>query len=388
MTTAVTNSCSTPPLPLAGGGAAAPSQSPVQSPIQAPIQGGGMPAVAYGAPVDPAAQQAYAVQPVAVAPQPQLQPQAQATQGGGLVQPAPVTECGPQAVAAQPAAAIGAAPAPAAAPAPVAAPAAVAPAAGAPAVAAAPVAAPAAAAQPDAPAPTAIAGASGGGDIAPAAGTAAPGDMSAIIPALQQVITTLNSLISALQAQSVQGGGAPGGCTCSTPNAVADATAAGTVVGQAPAPTTPAPPAADPASAGKLNEAGLTSKGKELDAEQRRLTEIVLQQGKKMGASEKVLKAAVATMIVESTIHNYNHGDRDSQGLFQQRPSQGWGSVDQVRDPVHAATKFYERAMNVDAAKPQISMGDMSQKVQVSAFPDRYAQHEAEAAKIVAAFNA
>src|SRR5215218_6377165 len=56
---------------------------------------------------------------------------------------------------------------------------------------------------------------------------------------------------------------------------------------------------------------------------------------------------AVATAIQESKLVNVDYGDRDSLGLFQQRPSQGWGTPAQVQDPVYAAGTFYERLVRV-----------------------------------------
>src|SRR5215213_4622525 len=56
---------------------------------------------------------------------------------------------------------------------------------------------------------------------------------------------------------------------------------------------------------------------------------------------------ALATAMQESRLRNLDYGDRDSLGLFQQRPSQGWGTPEQVRDPVYAAGKFYDHLVQV-----------------------------------------
>jgi murein DD-endopeptidase MepM/ murein hydrolase activator NlpD len=74
--------------------------------------------------------------------------------------------------------------------------------------------------------------------------------------------------------------------------------------------------------------------------------------------------------------------DHDSQGLFQQRPSAGWGSPAQVRDPVYAATKFYDKLKTVDGWE-KMSLTEAAQKVQISAYPDAYAKHEPLATQIV-----
>ncbi len=84
----------------------------------------------------------------------------------------------------------------------------------------------------------------------------------------------------------------------------------------------------------------------------------------------------------ESTLNNINYGDRDSLGLFQQRPSQGWGTPAQVTDPVYATTIFIERLLEVpgwDALPVTVA----AQAVQRSAFPDAYAKWEGLAAELV-----
>jgi hypothetical protein len=76
--------------------------------------------------------------------------------------------------------------------------------------------------------------------------------------------------------------------------------------------------------------------------------------------------------------------DHDSQGLFQQRPSAGWGSVEQITDPGYATAAFLSGLRNVDGWR-QMPLTDAAQAVQVSAFPFAYAQWESMAAKTVAA---
>ncbi|MEE1737075.1 M23 family metallopeptidase [Streptomyces sp. BE147] len=92
---------------------------------------------------------------------------------------------------------------------------------------------------------------------------------------------------------------------------------------------------------------------------------------------------AVATAMQESTLHNLRHGDRDSQGLFQQRPSQGWGTVAQVTDPIHASNKFYDGLVEI----PNWDTKDLAraaQGVQRSGIPDAYAKWETSAGRLVA----
>jgi murein DD-endopeptidase MepM/ murein hydrolase activator NlpD len=91
---------------------------------------------------------------------------------------------------------------------------------------------------------------------------------------------------------------------------------------------------------------------------------------------------AVSTAIQESGLRNLPYGDRDSLGLFQQRPSQGWGTPEQVRDPVYASTRFYAKLLTVDGWQ-QMPLTVAAQKVQVSAYPRAYARHESDARQLV-----
>jgi hypothetical protein len=92
---------------------------------------------------------------------------------------------------------------------------------------------------------------------------------------------------------------------------------------------------------------------------------------------------ALATALQESGLRNLDYGDRDSLGLFQQRPSQGWGSPAQVRDPRYAATQFYERLVEVPGWA-EMPLWKAAQTVQRSAFPLAYAKWEQLAADLLA----
>ncbi len=87
---------------------------------------------------------------------------------------------------------------------------------------------------------------------------------------------------------------------------------------------------------------------------------------------------ALATAIQESKLRNLDYGDRDSLGLFQQRPSQGWGTAEQVTDPVYATSIFYDRLVTVPQYT-EIPVTEAAQAVQRSAFPNAYADHESTA---------
>ncbi|MGW1539760.1 C40 family peptidase [Streptomyces sp. NPDC002309] len=84
---------------------------------------------------------------------------------------------------------------------------------------------------------------------------------------------------------------------------------------------------------------------------------------------------ALATALQESGLRNLTYGDRDSLGLFQQRPSQGWGTTNEILDPVHASTKFYEGLRKVSGWQ-SLSVTQAAQAVQRSGFPDAYAKWE------------
>jgi hypothetical protein len=86
---------------------------------------------------------------------------------------------------------------------------------------------------------------------------------------------------------------------------------------------------------------------------------------------------AIATAIQESSLRNIDYGDRDSVGLFQQRPSQGWGEADQIMDPHFSTGKFYDALVQVDGWQ-DLEITVAAQRVQRSAFPEAYGQHEAE----------
>ena len=112
----------------------------------------------------------------------------------------------------------------------------------------------------------------------------------------------------------------------------------------------------------------------------------IVSVGAGMGISARGQIVAIATAIQESLLVNLHSGDRDSQGLFQQRPSQGWGTVAQVTDPVHAATAFYEHLQRVSGWE-DMAVTDAAQAVQRSGTPDAYAQWEQSATVIVAALG-
>jgi hypothetical protein len=102
------------------------------------------------------------------------------------------------------------------------------------------------------------------------------------------------------------------------------------------------------------------------------------------GLPERAVIIALATAQQESGLRNLNYGDRDSLGLFQQRPSMGWGTPVQVRTPAYAAGRFYDRLVQV----PNWETGKLTlvaDAVQRSAFPEAYQKHGAMAVALAAA---
>ena len=96
------------------------------------------------------------------------------------------------------------------------------------------------------------------------------------------------------------------------------------------------------------------------------------------GLPPKAATIALATAVQESKLRNLTYGDADSLGLFQQRPSQGWGSEEEILDPVYAANTFFA-AMERIPDWADWAVTEIAQEVQRSAYPDAYADHEAEA---------
>ncbi|WP_430786691.1 peptidase M23 [Actinoplanes sp. G11-F43] len=95
---------------------------------------------------------------------------------------------------------------------------------------------------------------------------------------------------------------------------------------------------------------------------------------------------AVATALQESTLRNLRGGDRDSIGLFQQRPSQGWGTPKQLSDPAYQTGKFYDKLVKIKNWE-KMRLTDAAQAVQISAFPEAYAKHTKTATRLVTALS-
>ncbi|MBQ1031710.1 hypothetical protein KBX26_17100 [Micromonospora sp. C97] len=124
-----------------------------------------------------------------------------------------------------------------------------------------------------------------------------------------------------------------------------------------------------------------------LNDEQTGNVKAIIAATKKAGLPERAAVISIATSLQESKLENLGHlGDRndhDSLGLFQQRPSSGWGTPEQITDPEYSTTAFLKGLKQVDGWQ-DMPLTDAAQTVQVSAYPDAYAQWEQQATDLVA----
>lgn len=113
---------------------------------------------------------------------------------------------------------------------------------------------------------------------------------------------------------------------------------------------------------------------------------IIIKVGQDRNVPPRGWVIAIATALQESGLHNLPYlgarNDHDSIGLFQQRPSQGWGTPAQISDPVYASGKFYQKLVTVPGWQI-MSLTKAAQAVQHSAYPNAYAKHEPLATEIV-----
>lgn len=106
--------------------------------------------------------------------------------------------------------------------------------------------------------------------------------------------------------------------------------------------------------------------------------------------NDRAIRIALMTALQESSLRNLDAGDRDSIGLFQQRPSQGWGEPSRLNDPIYATKSFY--GINPEIENPGLDQIDdwhtmspteAAQAVQRSALPDAYGQWESLADDLI-----
>ncbi|MET7684379.1 C40 family peptidase [Streptomyces sp. NPDC005423] len=115
--------------------------------------------------------------------------------------------------------------------------------------------------------------------------------------------------------------------------------------------------------------------GLDLPAEQVPNAATIVAAGLSLDVPKKGQIIALATAMQESRLRNLNYGDRDSLGLFQQRPSQGWGNAERIRDPTYASEQFYKHLLKVSGWQ-QMTVTQAAQAVQKSGLPNAYAQWE------------
>jgi hypothetical protein len=123
-----------------------------------------------------------------------------------------------------------------------------------------------------------------------------------------------------------------------------------------------------------------------LDLEQAQNASTIAAVGLSLNVPTFGIEVAEATSRQESKLHNLNYGDRDSVGLFQQRPSQGWGTTTQIMDPVYSSTKFYQALLRVSGWQ-QMQLTQAAQAVQQSGTPSAYAQWEQLATVVTSVFT-
>jgi murein DD-endopeptidase MepM/ murein hydrolase activator NlpD len=150
----------------------------------------------------------------------------------------------------------------------------------------------------------------------------------------------------------------------------------------------------DDISSGQVSDCSLGDSGvtvSDLNGDQLANARTVISVGRSLDVPSRGWVVAIAAALQESGLRNVRYGDRDSQGLFQQRPSAGWGSEAEVTNPEYAARAFFGGSksptnktglLDIRGWK-SMSLWEAAQRVQRSAFPMAYARHEALAARLV-----
>jgi hypothetical protein len=123
-----------------------------------------------------------------------------------------------------------------------------------------------------------------------------------------------------------------------------------------------------------------------VDPGQGQVASLIAAIGVQRGLPARAVSIALATAFQESKLRNLTSGDRDSVGIFQQRPSQGWGSVSQIRDPVYAINAFYDALQKVHGYQT-MRITEAAQLVQRSGFPEAYEAHAADARALASALT-
>ena len=123
-----------------------------------------------------------------------------------------------------------------------------------------------------------------------------------------------------------------------------------------------------------------------LSTEQAENAAIIAAVGVRRGLPARAVSIALATAYQESKISNLDHGDRDSLGIFQQRPSMGWGTAKQITNPYYAANRFYDELEKIDGYQT-MRITEAAQRVQRSGFPEAYEDHAADGRALASALT-
>jgi hypothetical protein len=124
----------------------------------------------------------------------------------------------------------------------------------------------------------------------------------------------------------------------------------------------------------------------DLTTEQAENATLIAAVGVRRGLPARAVSIALATAFQESKLRNIEHGDRDSVGLFQQRPSQGWGTAEEILDPEHSINAFYDALAQVDDYQ-DMRITEAAQAVQRSGYPEAYEEHATGARALASALT-
>ena len=133
-------------------------------------------------------------------------------------------------------------------------------------------------------------------------------------------------------------------------------------------------------------KAGANGASVTVTLEQAHNAAIISAVGLRRGLPARAVTIALTTAYQESGIRNLDYGHADSIGLFQQRPSKGWGTIKQIMDPYYSSGKFYDALLGVKNWRTD-DINDVAQKVQRSAHPDAYRKHVSKAQALAAALT-
>ncbi|MGD9961041.1 hypothetical protein [Nocardioides sp.] len=123
-----------------------------------------------------------------------------------------------------------------------------------------------------------------------------------------------------------------------------------------------------------------------LSTEQAENAALIAAIGVRRGLPARAVSIALATAYQESKITNLETGDRDSVGIFQQRPSQGWGTVKEILNPYYSINTFYDALEQIDGYE-DMRITEAAQEVQRSGFPEAYQDHAEDARAVASALT-